>query len=149
MDALLFVIDDRRCALPLEQVAEVIPAVNVDAVPGSPAILEGVVNVRGEVLPVLSLRARLGMPARDVRAAEYFVIARSPARRVILRSDTVPTIFELPALPRTRGEEVDRAISAVVPLPDGLAHLLDVDSFLAEIGDPVLEAVLTDAGVAA
>lgn len=145
-DALLFTIDARRYAIPLKQVAEVVPAVNVLGLPDAPSIVEGVVNVRGEILPVLSLRARLGHAARAVQASEYFILVRSQARRVILRSDTTPEIVALASLPDTSGAGVEGALAGVLPLPEGIALLQDIDRFMAADDDIALDVALAGAG---
>ena len=146
MNALLFTIDDRKCTLPLDKVAEVVPSVNIDAVPGAPPLLEGVVNVRGEILPVLSLRVRLGHVSRPVSPSEYFIIAKARTRRVIFRSDTVPLLFDLSPLTQKSEEGVERAIAGVVALPDGVALVLDVDDFVALADEPMMERALSADG---
>jgi len=145
-DALLFTIDARRYAIPLRQVAEVVPAVNVHGLPDAPSIVEGVVNVRGEILPVLSLRARMGHAPCDVRSTEYFILVRTQSRRVILRSDTTPEIMTLASMPDMGGEPVDRALAGVLPLPDGIALFQDIDRFMSMHDDSALDAALAGAG---
>jgi purine-binding chemotaxis protein CheW len=145
-DTLLFSVDARRYAIPLQQVSEVVPAVNVHGLPGAPAIVEGVVNVRGEILPVLSLRARMGHAAREVQSTEYFILVQTLSRRVILRSDTTPEIMSLSAIPDLGGEPVDRALAGVLPLPEGIALFHDVDRFMTMYDDSALDAALADAG---
>jgi chemotaxis signal transduction protein len=58
--ALLFPVGEAWYALPLTVVREVIPAPHVTRIPTAPAWIAGVVNLRGEVLPVLDTAARLG-----------------------------------------------------------------------------------------
>ncbi|MDB4916654.1 MAG: cheW7 [Gemmatimonadetes bacterium] len=130
MESLLFTIEARRYAIRLAHVAEVLPAVNVQPLSGAPSIVEGAVNVRGEILPVLSLRARLGHPARAVRATEYFILVNARARRAILRSDTTPVIVSLPDVSNQGDEGVDHALSGVLPMADGLVFFHDMDEFI-------------------
>ena len=133
-DALLFTIDAARYALLLRDVAEVVPAVNVLALPDAPDIVEGVVNVRGEVVPVLSLRARLGHPARVPQATEYFILVNARSRRVIVRSDSSPEIVSIPEMQVSGGEEVERALAGVMALPTGIALFQDINRFM-DAGD--------------
>jgi purine-binding chemotaxis protein CheW len=149
MNALLFTIDGWRCALPLAQVVEVVPAVNVQALPDPPSMVEGVVNVRGEILPVLAVRARMGLAPRAVHASEYFILVRATRGRVILRSDTTPEIVALSDAPDSGMESVDRALAGVRPLPDGIALFHDVDAFMATEVDDLLAAALVGASVSA
>ena len=146
-DALLFTIEARRYAVPLRQVAEVVPAVSVHALPHAPAIVEGVVNVRGDILPVLSLRSRMGHPIRAVLPSEYFILVTAQARRVILRSDTVPELAVLPSMTGgdAGGDAVDRAITGVLPLAEGIALFHDIDQFMAADDRAAIDAALAGA----
>lgn len=131
MDALLLSIDVRRYAVPLSQVAEVMSAVRIHALPDAPPIVEGVVNVRGAIVPVLALRHRLGHVLRDVRDSDYFVLARAGTRSVILRCDSAPVIVDITPPPEGVGDQFGPALAGVVPMADGVALFRDMDAFLA------------------
>lgn len=147
-DALLFTIDAARYAIPLRDVAEVVPAVNISTLPDAPPIVEGVVNVRGEIIPVLALRSRLGHPARATGISEYFILVNASTRRVIVRSDSTPEIVTLPAIETVSEEPVDRALAGVLPLPGGIAVFQDIDRFIAAEDEPTLNAAMAARGAA-
>ena len=71
---LVFRLGDDEFGLPIEAVEEVaqVPE-QITRVPKTPKFLEGVVNLRGDVLPVIDQRRRFDMPALDATA-------RPPAR---------------------------------------------------------------------
>lgn len=142
MHALLFTVDARRCAINLAHVSEVVPAAQVLPLPGAPSFVEGVVNVHGDIVPVLALRARMGHPARPVAASEYFILARGRERRVILRSDTTPELVTLGASSGAGDSDIGRALAGVVALADGLALIHDVDDLLAAADDGALASLL-------
>ncbi|MDQ2667816.1 MAG: chemotaxis protein CheW [Gemmatimonadota bacterium] len=141
-DALLFTIDATRYAIPLRDVAEIVSAVKVQVLPDAPAIVEGVVNVRGTIVPVLSLRARLGHPPRSPDVTEFFILVNARSRRVIVRSDTSPEIVNLPDIQPGGEEEVDRALAGVLPLLNGIAMFQDIDRFMASDDELSLNAAL-------
>ena len=147
-DALLFTIDATRYAIPLRDVAEVVPAVNILALPEAPRIVEGVVNVRGEIVPVLSLRARLGHPPRDTGISEDVILVNARNRRVIVRSDTTPEIVNLPEIEPSCDDPVERALSGVVALPNGVAMFQDINRFIAADEEPSLNAAIAARGTA-
>lgn len=144
-DALLFTIDAARYAIPLREVAEVVPAVNVIPLHDAPSIVEGVVNVRGQVVPVLSLRARLGHAPRPARVTEYFILVNARSRRVIVRSDTTPEIVSIPDVEVPGDEPVERALAGVLPLPNGIAMFQDINRFIAAAEEPALDAAIAGA----
>src|SRR5688572_18331811 len=57
-------------------------------VPNAPAFVEGVVSIRGQVIPAMSLRARFGFPTVPYDARSRLVIVRAPGRRVGLLVDS-------------------------------------------------------------
>ena len=63
---LVFRLDDDEFALPIEAVDEVARVPDqITRLPKTPKFLEGVVNLRGEVLPVIDQRRRFDMPPSD------------------------------------------------------------------------------------
>ena len=66
MDALIvFKIGSERVGVDIDKVREVAEAHAPVGVPGSPDFVEGLVNIRGEVIPVMSLRKRIGDPKEN------------------------------------------------------------------------------------
>jgi len=58
---LTFVLDEEDFALEIMKVKEVLDFINITRVPRMPAYLCGVINLRGNVVPVIDLRLKLGM----------------------------------------------------------------------------------------
>lgn len=57
-----FALGDYQCALALDDVREVLRVVAVTPLPVAPEFVEGVINRRGHVTPVIDLRKRVGLP---------------------------------------------------------------------------------------
>lgn len=134
VEFVVFEVGGQRYGLPAAVVEEVQRAVAVVSLPRAPAVVEGVINLRGSVVPVLGMRRRLGRPARPVEPSEHFLIAREGERRVALRVDRV---LDLARLAAADVEEARGAVpgadyvSWVVKLPDDLVLILDLRSFLS------------------
>ena len=75
----IFRLDKEEFGVPIHSVQEIVRVPDeLVHVPGAPAFVEGVINLRGSVLPVIDLRARLGLPAIERSAGQrimVFVIA--------------------------------------------------------------------------
>jgi purine-binding chemotaxis protein CheW len=83
-------------AVDIMRVREIIPPRPITPVPRAPAFLEGVIRLRGEVIPVLDVRKRLGVPpAADARRAR-FLVANVAGRRIALVVDEVCEVIRLP-----------------------------------------------------
>ena len=83
-------------ALPLEAVSEVlaIPAA-IMALPATEAPLLGVFTLRGAVLPAISLRLLLGLPARPLLGEERVVVARVAGQRLAFVVDRLGSILRV------------------------------------------------------
>src|SRR5688572_3677891 len=87
MDVLVFEVGGVRYGLPASQVREIVRAVTIVPLPRAPAIVEGVVNVHGTVVPVLDLRTRFRLPAKPLSHTDHLVLAWAGPRLVALRAD--------------------------------------------------------------
>lgn len=77
-------------AIDLRHVREVFELESITPVPGMPASLVGVANLRGTVVPLADLRPRLGMPATV--SPKYAVVVQQGPRQVGILIDEVPEI---------------------------------------------------------
>ena len=94
----MFRLGDDEFGLPIEAVDEVARVPDqITRLPRTPKFLEGVVNLRGEVLPVVDQRRRFDMPALDERAARRLVVVRTERHKAGLIVDSVSEVLRCPA----------------------------------------------------
>lgn len=96
---LLFSIAQRRYALPLSQVDRVVRAVEITPVRDMPAMVRGVINVAGAIVPVLDVRVALDGEPREVRPQDHFILTRAGHESLALLADTVQDVAHLEAIP--------------------------------------------------
>ncbi|HEX9583242.1 MAG TPA: chemotaxis protein CheW [Gammaproteobacteria bacterium] len=138
----VFTLGDQRYGLSLSAVERVVHMVQVTPLPRAPAIVLGVVNVRGRVIPVLNLRRRFRLPERDFALTDRLVIARTARRPVALVADEVAGVLEYSALQIVEARDIVPGVEyteGVVKLADGLILIHDLDSFLSLEEDAALE----------
>jgi purine-binding chemotaxis protein CheW len=130
---LVFELAGVRYALELSAVREVVSAVMIAPLPDAPPVIEGIVDVRGDIVPVYDLRLRFGLPARRLSPDERLVIAWTNTRLISFRCERTDwvehvsrTLVDDPATARSAG----RHIAGVVRLPDGLVLMQNLDAFL-------------------
>jgi purine-binding chemotaxis protein CheW len=70
---LSFTINQELYAVNVEKVLEVLEKQEITLVPNVPEVIKGIINFRGEVVPVFETRVKFNLPARDEKA--NFVIA--------------------------------------------------------------------------
>ena len=94
---LVFRLGDDEFGLPIEAVDEVARVPDqITRLPRTPKFLEGVVNLRGEVLPVVDQRRRFDMPALAERAARRLVVVRTERHKAGLIVDSVSEVLRCP-----------------------------------------------------
>lgn len=94
---LVFRLGADEFALPIAAVDEVteVPA-TIARLPKTPKFLEGVVNLRGDVLPVVDQRRRFEMPPLEDSARRRLVVVRSEQHRAGLIVDSVSDVLRVP-----------------------------------------------------
>jgi len=130
----VFSLDAQSYGLPLSAVDRVVGMVEITPLPKAPDIVLGVVNVLGQVIPVLNLRRRFGLPERDIALADQLVIARTARRPVALAADAVAGVLEYSAQQAVGARDIVPGIEyveGVVKLADGLVLIHDLDKFLS------------------
>ena len=95
MRVLGYRLGDDRFGLPVETIVRIIRAVEVTPVPGFPDYALGVINVQGQVMPVISMRKKFNLSDKAVQLSDRFIIARAGARSVVLVADEVENLFDL------------------------------------------------------
>lgn len=94
---LTFRLRDGDYALAVSDVVEALSMVALAYVPGAPRWLIGMLNLRGQVLPVLDLRLRLGFPARACGLDTPIIVVRTRDRLAGLIVDEVSEVVSLSA----------------------------------------------------
>jgi purine-binding chemotaxis protein CheW len=130
----VFRVDDGRYALPLATVARIVRAVETTPLPRAPATVVGVIDVHGEVLPVLNLRRKLQLAEREITPSDHFLIARTERRTLVLVIDRPEAVIEVPAVEIVNTNAIESCpeqFRGIVKLPDGLVLIHDLEKFLS------------------
>ena len=83
-------------AIDVMRVREIIRPLPIKPVPRAPSFVEGVVRLRGEVIPVLDVRKRLGVAASAPTRKTRFLVVNVARRRFALVVDEVREVLRLP-----------------------------------------------------
>ena len=142
---LLLKVDGHTYALHLEAVDRVLRMAAVTPLPGAPDAVEGVINIRGEVVPVVSIRRRLGLARRAVGVSDSLVVARARARRLAVIAESVLGVVERPAGAVVSAGDIARGIQhieGVLKTSDGLVLIHDLDRFFSPEEERSLDLAL-------
>ena len=136
-----FRVGDQAFCIDITSVLEIRGWTATTPLPGAPAYMKGVVNLRGTVLPIIDLAVRLGLPTTEPSARHAIVVVRCGERTVGLLVEGVSDIMQLddaarqdpPNMGEVQGAGV---VSGVFAVDSALISLLDLDNLLP----PVREA---------
>ena len=127
----------RPCAIPCEHIVEIVPRVMLSSVPDSPPQVLGVINLRGRVVPVVDVRAKLA----DVGDAsllppyQHLVIVQAGTRQVGLAVDEVSEVRSVPSSDVEKPSDLARAMGpGVVRIDRELVLVVSPEDVLHAIG---------------
>ena len=150
LQVVVFQVADEHYAVDIGGVREILRLPEITRVPHSPTFVEGVINPRGTVIPVIDLHKRFGIEQRDsTNDTRVMVLNVGDA----LVGAIVDSVSEVMTFTEDQIEPVDKLsvtisaeyITGVAKMEDRLAILLDYESVLgasesAEV-DSLLESV--------
>jgi len=114
-------------------------------VPNSPDFVEGVINLRGKVIPVIALRKRFGLQILAQDKQTRIVVVEVKGTVLGFMVDSVSEVLRIPAdtvEPPPRLGKVEREyVSGVGKLNDRLLILLDVDRLMSESEESLVAGV--------
>ncbi len=114
-------------------VQEIIRLPAITSVPRAPAFVEGVVNLRGRVIPVINLRARFGLPDGERGRASRIVVLETGGQTVGALVDAVSEVLRIPRETieppgaTLQGPETAH-LRGIAKLEDRLVILLDLET---------------------
>ena len=127
-----FYLDKLMFGVELKGVQEVIRSLDMTKVPLAPAVVSGLINLRGQIVTAVDLRRRLELEPRPANMSARNVVVRSEDGAVSLLVDEIgdvveveETSFEPP--PETLRGSVRAMILGVHKLNDRLLHVLDIE----------------------
>ncbi len=91
----VFVMENEEFACSINNVREVLKMIRVTPLPRSLDFVEGVINMRGEVIPVIDLRKRFGLPEAERTDENRIIIVEVEDRMVGLIVDSVREVLSL------------------------------------------------------
>jgi purine-binding chemotaxis protein CheW len=98
-EALIFGLNGERFALPAGMVQEILDPVPVTVVPNAKRFVDGLINVRGKIVPLADLRLRFGMPLSEDTVDTRFIVIEAvlfgEPTLVGIRADKVHEVTEI------------------------------------------------------
>lgn len=141
-----FKIANEEFGVDILNVQEINKMTSITKVPNSPTFVEGVINLRGRVIPVVNLRIKMSMPNKEYDKDTRIIVVDLSGKTVGFLVDSVSEVLRIPRNiieppPSMVAGINSNYITAVGKLEDRLLILLDLNKVLLEEEKTVLDAV--------
>lgn len=108
--------------------------------PHAPAYVRGVINLRGMVLPVVDLKARLGRGTTEVTAKHVIIVVRCGERTMGLLVDAVSDILtatesDIQVTPELARDAQSEFVEGIAVLDQRMVTILGMDRLAATLAD--------------
>ena len=130
----VFTLDSLRFALPLSAVERAIHIIEIVPLPKAPDIVIGVINLHGQIIPVVNIRKRFNLSEKEVNLNDHIVISHSKKRLLGILVDNITGVLEFPEHKIITADKIISGIEyveGVVKLEDGIILIHDIDKFLS------------------
>ncbi|NLT21111.1 MAG: chemotaxis protein CheW [Syntrophomonadaceae bacterium] len=123
--------------VPITKVQEIIPMANPTKLPQAPDFVEGIINLRGRIIPIIDLKKRFDMGASNITAESRSVVVEVEGQTVGIIVDEVSEVLRLATdsiepPPAVVGGITSEYLTGVGKLQDRLLILLDMDKILSD-----------------
>ena len=123
----------------ISTVREIIRMQTITRMPRTPDYVEGVINLRGKVTPVVDLRKRFGLDEGEESVAKRIIVVDTGERSMGFVVDGVSEVLRIPSASVEPPSSVVMGVDSnymvgIVKLPDRLISLLDLERVMDSSG---------------
>jgi len=137
----------QHLAIALESVIRVLPALICTPLPGAPDTVRGLVNLQGQIIPVIDLARRFDWPSTPPSLWQPFLWLKTQSRQLLVPVDTVETAASCDAqdfAPAPHPRVPSAIFKGVVRTAEGMLLIQDVEQLLSSADEERLAAALAD-----
>lgn len=133
-----FLLGDNLFAVDIMRIKEIVIPQKLAGFPLQNSTLDGMINLRGQVIPVMNLRARFGLPPRPGGPGKLMIVSVA-GRQVALAVDDLDEVVTVPVRHLTQPPDMVEGIGAeflvaVCLCNERLYLVLDIDTLFAPSG---------------
>ena len=124
---LIFTVDDLKIGLDAEQVVEILNDYSVTYLPMMPGYIRGIYNMRGQIIPIMDIRLRLGKPPLDRES--LLIVLDYSNNQLGIQVDSVELMLDIPieSIVPIPSQSSQKLVSGMCTLPDGSGTMLVLD----------------------
>lgn len=133
--AVSFKLFNEEYAININKAKEVILISEITAVPQMPDYIEGIINLRGNVIPVIDLRKRLNLPTAEYSDNTRIIVVKAESKVIGIVVDSVSQVIKI-ALdnittpPEAIGSISGEYLTGIGKLDNRMLLILDIDKLI-------------------
>lgn len=144
---ILFRVNNQMYGINVEYVYAIESITDIVRVPNAPNYIEGIIHLRGEVVPVYSLRKKLNMPEKEVDTDSQFIVVRNKEQVFAFVVDGVDEIYEVKESsymepPKVLQSEATSYLEGVINVKGKLVLGINVHHLLNETEQGIIQQLL-------
>lgn len=143
-----FSLGDEEYGVDILKVQEINRMVSISRIPKAPDYIEGIINLRGKVIPIINLRVRFGLEKKNNNKQTRIVVVDIKGKILGIVVDAVSEVLRLasntiePPPPLVSGKGVDY-IKGVGKIKEKLLILLDLEKIFCEVEEEIMDVINT------
>lgn len=124
---LIFLIDDLKLGVDAEYVVEILNTHSITYLPMMPDYIRGIFNMRGQIIPILDVRMRLGKPVPE--GDGLLIVLDYNGTQLGILVDAVDQIIDIPndIIQPVPSQSAQVLVSSMCTIPDGSGTMLMLD----------------------
>lgn len=132
--------------LDIETVREIIVMQTITQVPRTLEYIEGVINLRGRVIPVYNIRKKFGLPEEEQTRSTRIVVVEVGGNTIGMIVDGVSEVLRIPGDMVERPSDIicdvdSEYLAGVAKMEDKLVIILDIDKVLTKDEHSMIENI--------
>ncbi|NTU94588.1 MAG: hypothetical protein HGA83_04010 [Bacteroidales bacterium] len=144
LELLTFKIEGQNFAFPLPMVERVIQAQTITRIEKAPEFIEGVIDIKGEIIGVISLRKRFSLGDKPLSVSDLILIINSPSGKIGVIADETGDIIKIS----------EESVNAMKPIFEGMSlidffsnengifYIFDTSTILSNIENSEIEQMI-------
>jgi purine-binding chemotaxis protein CheW len=133
-----FTIGNEKYGIDILRVQEIMKMVPITGFPDSPEAVEGIINLRGNVILVIDLRTKMHLERKSRDGDSRIIVVETGGRIIGIIVDSVWEVLRIPEsitepVPALASGNNSRFVRSIGRLENGLLLLLELDELLADV----------------
>ncbi len=143
---LIFLLEGKEYAVNILEVVEVIRLVPIVYVPSAPDYMNGIINIRGQAIPVIDLKYKLGLETTEENENNRIIIVKLRNYQVGMLVEGISEILDIPhqllqSVPLMAGAAEAKYLKHIARLENRFIIVLSLDKILSGIETEELESL--------